>query len=125
MSNRDAHTIFQQLLTDVQEKEILDYINDLLDRDMPPTPQILENIIIKIVKHSIRQNWVSCFCKRHGNKIKSLYLCSIDQARKVADNSAYFAHFYQTVWSLFDYLMFSLILMAKCLLLHIVEGKDQ
>ena len=31
VSNYEAHSIYQQLLTDVQEKEILDYINDLSD----------------------------------------------------------------------------------------------
>ena len=63
VSNCEAHSIYQQLLTDVQEKKILDYINNLLNRRMPPTSQILENIIIEIVKHSIGQNWISCFCK--------------------------------------------------------------
>lgn len=97
MSNHDAHSTFQKLLPDAQEEEIIGYINDLSDRGMPPTPQILENIIIEIVKQPVGQNWVSRFCKRHETKIKSLYLRAIDQVRKVADNSVYFELFYQTV----------------------------
>jgi hypothetical protein len=59
---------------------------------MPPTPQILENMIIKNVKQPIGKNWVARFCKRHETKI--IYLRAIDQVRKVADNSAYFEYFY-------------------------------
>ena len=59
MPNRDAHSTFQQLLSDAQEEEIIGYINDLSDQGMPPTPQILENIIIEIVKRLIGKNWVA------------------------------------------------------------------
>jgi hypothetical protein len=96
-SYQASRSVHQKLLTDAQEEVLLHYISDLSDRGMPPTPQILENLIVEIVRKPIGQCWVRRFCQRHRNKIKSIYLRGIDQSRKVADNSAYFEHFYRVV----------------------------
>jgi len=93
-SNQDANSIHHKLLTDAQEEILLRHISDLSNRGMPPTPQILENLIVEIVRKPIGQCWVRRFCQRHKNEIKSVYLRGIDQTRKVSDNSAYFEHFY-------------------------------
>ena len=77
-SNHEAHSIHQKLLTDAQEEVVLQHISDLSDRGMPPTPQILENLIVEIVRQPIGQCWVRRFCKRHQDKIKSVYLRGID-----------------------------------------------
>jgi len=53
--------------------------------------------VFEIIKKQPGKNWVATFCERHQNKIKSLYLRAIDQTRQVADNSAYFNHFYANV----------------------------
>ena len=67
---------------------------------MPPTPQILRNIVEEVVKKPIGINWIYRFCQRYQDQIKSLYLRAIDQTRQIADNSPYFEHFYRTVWPL-------------------------
>lgn len=97
ISNREARSIHQKLLTDAQEEVLLKHILDLSDRGIHATPQILENLIVEIVRHPIGQCWVRRFCERNKDRIKSIYLRGIDQTRKVADNSAYFEHFYSTV----------------------------
>jgi hypothetical protein len=96
-SNHEARSIHQKLLTDAQEEVLLKHISDLSDRGMHPTPRILENLIIEIVRKPIGQCWVRRFCQRHKDRIKSIYLRGIDQTRKVADNSTYFEHFYSVV----------------------------
>ncbi|OXV05138.1 hypothetical protein Egran_07094 [Elaphomyces granulatus] len=77
MSNHDEHSAYQNFLPDAQEEVILGYINDLSDRGMPPTPQILENIVIEIVKQPIGRNWITRFCQRYRNEIKKR-LSSLD-----------------------------------------------
>jgi len=92
-----AYSESHMLLTIEEEEALIQHINNLSDRGLPPTPQILRNLVFEIVKKQPGKNWVPTFCKRHQDKIKSLYLRAIDQTRKVADNSAYFEHFYANV----------------------------
>ena len=49
-----SRSIHQKLLTDAQEEVLLKHILDLTDRGMPLTPQILKNLIIKIIQQLIR-----------------------------------------------------------------------
>ncbi|PVH90585.1 hypothetical protein DM02DRAFT_472763, partial [Periconia macrospinosa] len=92
-----SRSVHQKLLTDAQEEVLLQHITDLSDRGMPPTPQILEKLIVEMVREPVGKCWVRRFCQRYENKIKSIYLRGIDQTRKVADNTAHFEHFYQVV----------------------------
>ena len=97
MSNQQAHSVYKKLLDDSQEEVLLQHINNLTDRGMPPTPKILANLVREMVKQPIGECWVRRFCKRYSSRLKSLYLRAIDQTRHVADNSAYFEHFYANV----------------------------
>jgi hypothetical protein len=53
-SNHEARSIHQKILIDTQEEVILSYILSLSDRGMPPTPQILENLVVEIARRPIR-----------------------------------------------------------------------
>jgi hypothetical protein len=97
MSHQEAHSIYQKLLTDAQEKVILQRITTLTNRGIPPTPLILENLVVEFVKQPVGKNWVYRFCQRHGDRVDSKYLRNIDQTRQIADNSPHFGHFYETV----------------------------
>ena len=50
----EATSRSKQLLTNAQEKIIVEYLNKLSDRGFHPSPQILENLVIEIVRHPIR-----------------------------------------------------------------------
>jgi hypothetical protein len=97
VSNQDATSYARRQLTDVQEKTLIQYIDKLSNRGLPPTPQIVKNLAEEISQTKLGPNWVSRFCKRHQKDLKSVYLRTIDHKRKVADNSAYFQHFYEQV----------------------------
>jgi AraC-like DNA-binding protein len=45
-SNQDATSYARRQLTDVQEKTLIEYINKLSNRGLPPTPQIVKNLRI-------------------------------------------------------------------------------
>jgi hypothetical protein len=97
VSNQEATSYARRQLTDTQEKTLIQYINKLSNRGIPPTPQIVKNLAVEIAGIKLGKNWVSRFCKRHQKDLKSVYLRTIDHKRKVADNSAYFQHFYEQV----------------------------
>ena len=63
----------------MQEQELLKHINKLLDRGLPPTPKIVENLVYEITKEPIELNWVDRFCKRYKDEIKSIYLQRINR----------------------------------------------
>jgi hypothetical protein len=94
---REANSNVRQNFTDLQEDVLIEYINKLNDRGFPPTPQILRNIAESIAKKPLGINWVSRFCKRHRDRLASIYLRAIDHKRKLADNSEHFQHFFDSV----------------------------
>ena len=65
VSNQDATSYARRQLTDVQEKTLIQYINKLSNRGLPPTPQIVKNLAEEISQTKLGPNWVSRFCKRH------------------------------------------------------------
>ena len=52
-------------LTDAQEEVLLKQINILADRGMPPTPQILRNMVQESLKADVGVHWATRFCQRH------------------------------------------------------------
>jgi Tc5 transposase DNA-binding domain len=107
VSNQEATSYARRQLTDTQEKTLIQYINKLSNQGIPPTPQIVKNLAVEIAGDKLGPNWVSRFCKRHQKDLKSVYLRTIDHKRKVADNSAYFQHFYEQVRLLFIAILYT------------------
>ena len=96
-SIQEANAESHQKLTSIQEEALIEHINKLTDRGIPPTPQIVKNIAEELAKSKLGPNWVSRFCKRHCSHLASEYLRKIDHKRKVADNFRYFHYFFNTV----------------------------
>jgi hypothetical protein len=94
---QEANSYARQRLTNTQEKTLIEYINKLSDRGLPPTPQIVKNLAEEIAGVTLGKNWVSRFCDKYQSKITSIYLRTIDHKRKLADNSSHFEHFYEQV----------------------------
>jgi hypothetical protein len=97
VSNQEANSYARRQHTDTQEKTLIQYINKLSNRGLPPTPRIVKNLAEEITNTKLGPNWVSRFCKRHQKDLKSVYLRIIDHKQKVTDNSAYFQYFYKQV----------------------------
>jgi hypothetical protein len=93
----ESNILHHQLLSPTQEDGLIDYINKLNDRGLPPTPQMLENFVVEIVGHPIRKNWTTEFIRRHSERIKSQYLKGIDRARQIAESAVHFTDFYARV----------------------------
>jgi hypothetical protein len=48
VSRATAASIYKRKLTNAQETEILQWISRLTNQGLPPTPQILENIVVEL-----------------------------------------------------------------------------
>src|SRR5271168_352215 len=77
-SREEAISIHRQCLTRSQEKALVDLINRLTDRGMPPTSRIVKNLTEEIRGIAVGMNWTACFVKRHEKELRSLYLKTID-----------------------------------------------
>jgi hypothetical protein len=115
-SRQDANSYTRQQLTDSQEKTLIKYINKLSDRGFPPTPQIVKNLAEEIAGVALGKNWVSRFCGRHQDQLKSVYLRTIDHKRKLADNSQHFKHFYDQVRMIFMCVSYAVLKRYACVL---------
>ena len=64
----------KQRLTAEQEEVLIEQINNLTDRVMPPTSLMVKNMAEEIIIGPVGKNWTSNFCKRHQGRLKSVYL---------------------------------------------------
>ena len=64
-SMEEAVSIHYQTLTNAQEKALIQVINRLTDRKMPPTSAIVKNLAEEIRGAPVGKNWVGSFVRRH------------------------------------------------------------
>ena len=95
--NSTARLESQGLLDIAQEQALIERINTLSARGLPPTPKIVRNLVQELTGGPIGDHWVTRFTKRHDDKLASIYLDSIDYSRRVADNSRHFSHYFMLV----------------------------
>ncbi|RFU28811.1 hypothetical protein B7463_g7524, partial [Scytalidium lignicola] len=57
-SMKDASSTHKQRLNDIQEQVLIDQINLLTDRGMPPTCQVVHNMAEEIIQAPLGKNWV-------------------------------------------------------------------
>jgi hypothetical protein len=91
----------RQCLTNSQEKALIQLINNLTERRMPPTTAIVKNLAEEIRGRAVGKNWTASFVARHKHELKSLYLKSIDNKRVKGEYSPAYKHFYKLVESNF------------------------
>lgn len=96
-TKREANSFWHQCLTIEQEEVLIDRINYLTDRAMPPTSHIVRNLAEEIKGGPVGKNWVGQFVKRHGIRLKSLYLRNIDNLRSGAEYAPMFQLFFNVV----------------------------
>ena len=97
----EAHSENLKLLSNAEERALVDRVNTLSARGIPPTPRMLTNIVQELTNGPVGDHWVSRFVKRYKNELCSFYLDSIDHAKRVADNSRHFEHYFMLVSFLF------------------------
>jgi hypothetical protein len=92
-----ADSLYRQCLTNEQEEVLIDRINYLSERQMPPTSSIVKNLAEEIRGKPVGKNWTSQFVRRHKGELKSMYLRNIDNIRVAAEYAPMFTYFYDIV----------------------------
>ena len=85
----------QKLFTNAQESIFIEHIKKFADLSIPPSLQIIRNLVVEVVKHLVGEHWVKCFRKCYSNEFISFYMCCINQSKHVADNVKHFEHYFQ------------------------------
>jgi hypothetical protein len=109
-SRQEATSLYYKLLTDTQEEALIDQINKLTVRGLPPTLQIIKNLAEKIIGGNMNKNWTAGFVQRHSTRLKSLYLRNIDNLRMKSEYRPYIQFFFDLVVFNFSILSISCLL---------------
>ena len=88
-SKQEATSIHHKLLTDTQEEALINQINKLTTRGLPPTTHIVKNLAEEMIGCDINKNWTAGFVQRHSFRLKSLYLRNIDNLRMKSEYGPY------------------------------------
>ena len=94
-------SIHHQCLTNSQERALIQLINKLTDRRMPLTTVIIKNLTEEIREYTVGKNSIVSFVHRHKNKLKSLYLKSINNEYTKSEFAPVYKLFYKLVKSFF------------------------
>jgi transposase-like protein len=77
-SRAKSNSTYQQNLTAEQEEQLIQHINMLTNRSLPPTSQIVRNLAEEMIHRKVGKNWTSQFIQRHKDRLQNLYLRNID-----------------------------------------------
>jgi hypothetical protein len=102
-TRREANSYWHQCLTNIQEELLINRIDILTDKGIPPTSQFVKNLAEEIRGREVGKNWVAQFCARHKIKLKSAYLRNLDNLRVSAERVPLFV------------LFFTMVMCSKCL----------
>lgn len=94
------------LLSKVQEQRLLQHIDELTRRGLPPNHHNVRIFAQNICGKLPGKNWPSQFVRRHAASITSQYLVGFDICRKKADNWWLINHYFELVqekWKQYNY----------------------
>ena len=91
---------FQQLLSSQQQITLINYINELSEAGIPPTPAMVRVFAFEIYQKWPGNHWAERFVKTHQNILKSAYLQGFDLKRKRADNYYMIKKYFDLVYIL-------------------------
>jgi hypothetical protein len=69
--SREEVLILQQNLQPQQETELAKYIEELTERKLPPTREMVQNYASDIAGHPVSKSWVTRFLHRHQDELTS------------------------------------------------------
>jgi uncharacterized protein YerC len=76
----------QNKLNPQQEAELIQYVNDLTKKALPPTRDMIRNFASKIAAAPVGDSWVRRFLNRNTTNLVSKWTTSIDRTRYAANS---------------------------------------
>jgi hypothetical protein len=84
--SREEKAVAQQKLTLQQEAELVQYIEELTARRIPPTREMIRNFASAVAQEPVSESWVTRFINRHAIHLISQYSTGMDADRHNADS---------------------------------------
>jgi len=81
-------------LTKEQSKVLVNYVNDLTNRGLPPTVAMLRNFAQEIAGKQPGSRWAARWIEKQGTSLKSHYLTPINNLRKKAESAYHFGLYF-------------------------------
>src|SRR5450432_4622180 len=107
-NRRIASSETKQCLSLAQEETLIRFINNLTDRSLPPTSQIVHNCAEELAKKPLGKKWVGKFVKRHKDQLHAVYLRTIDNQRVKADFIPNLEAYYKLVSPIYIYIIYNI-----------------
>lgn len=85
--SRASKNAAQRILNNQQEKDLVNYVDTLCVRGLPPILQMIANFAKEISSVKVKVRWAERFVKRHNIDLVSRWLDGIDTNRKRADSA--------------------------------------
>src|SRR5450432_3579640 len=108
-NRRIASSETRQCLSLAQEETLIRFINNLTDRSLPPTSQIVYNVAEELSGKPVGKNWVGKFVKPHKDRLNAVYLRTMDNKRVKADYIPNLERFYELVSLIYTYIISNII----------------
>jgi hypothetical protein len=86
-ASRAAKSSNQHKLNPQQEDELVVYINELTERGLPPTREMIQNFASEVAKERCSESWVTRFVNRHKDHLISRWIAGMDRVRHQADSA--------------------------------------
>jgi hypothetical protein len=87
----------QRLLTTAQSNSLINYINDLTERALPPTNAMVRNFAAQIAQRQPGPHWLGRWLKANKKVLKCGYLTRIDGALKKAESAYYYSLYFTSL----------------------------
>jgi len=85
-SRKNIIAIYHSLLSKAQQSELVNYINKLSNKGIPPTILVVRSLTMDICKTRPGKCWTWRFVKAHSDRLDYSFLRSINLARRKADS---------------------------------------
>ena len=89
----------QMLLSPQQELELVRYIEDLSERALPPTREMIRNFASAVAKWDVSDAWVTRFLNRNRNYLTSQWTTDMDRNRHQADSEHSYRLYFELLHS--------------------------
>ena len=87
----------RSILNQYEDSALLEWINNLSARGIPPTVAVVRNMIYEITDHWVGKNYVSSWVRRHADELALGYLRPINHVRSRANNFSQYKLFYNNL----------------------------
>jgi hypothetical protein len=93
-ATRAAKSQNQQSLSPQQELELVQYIEGLTERGLPPTRTMIQNFASSVVDKPVSSAWVSRFLHRNHHLVTPKWTTGIDRQRHKADSEVKYRQYF-------------------------------